>query len=118
DISDKGTVNLEPGRYFVKLVPKANIPQNYTLKQNMPNPFNQVTTIEYGLPASGEVTLVIYDLLGKKVRTLVNGHAEAGMHKVEWNGKDDNGSELPSGIYFYKMTTNNYSEIKKMTLLK
>ncbi len=88
-------------------------PDNYMLSQNYPNPFNPVTKINFAIPKSGFVTIKIYDLLGKEVRTLVNETKNAGSYSVDFNG-----SELSSGIYFYKINVNGFSDIKKMTLIK
>jgi photosystem II stability/assembly factor-like uncharacterized protein len=89
------------------------IPKEYALMQNYPNPFNPSTSVSYQLPASGLVTIKIYDVLGNEVFELVNQHQNAGMYKVEWDA-----SNQPSGVYFYKMETGNFAETKKMILLK
>jgi hypothetical protein len=86
---------------------------NFLLEQNYPNPFNPSTVISYRLPVTSEVTLKVYNVLGKEITTLVNEELSVGAHKVEFNA---NG--LPSGIYFYQLKTNNLIETKKMTILK
>ncbi|WP_244405194.1 T9SS type A sorting domain-containing protein [Ignavibacterium album] len=88
---------------------------NYELNQNYPNPFNPTTTIEYAIPNGSRnlVTLKVYDLLGNEVTTLVNEYKEAGRYKVEFNATD-----LPSGIYFYKLQVASFTSVKKMILLK
>jgi len=91
--------------------------ENY-LKQNYPNPFNPTTTINYQLPENGKVELTIYNLKGQKVKILVNETLESGNHTVIWNGTDDNNKQVSSGIYFYKMKTDNHEETKKMILMK
>lgn len=88
-------------------------PEAFGLSQNYPNPFNPKTTISYQLTANSFVSLVVYDLLGKEVRTLVNKNTEAGNHSIEFDATD-----LPSGVYFYKLTAGKFSEIKKMTVVK
>ncbi len=88
-------------------------PGAFELKQNYPNPFNPETKIEFQLPASGKVSLKVYDLLGREVALLIDGIVERGSHKINFNG-----SVLPSGIYFYKLNTENYSMVRKMMLLK
>jgi hypothetical protein len=88
------------------------------LSANYPNPFNPVTTINFALPKIMEVDLVIYDLLGRKVRTLLSGNQQAGAHKVLWNGTDDRGKVVSSGIYYYRLTTENYNKTMKMVLMK
>jgi len=92
--------------------------ENFQLKQNYPNPFNPETTIEYILRTKSEVRLTIYNLLGEQVRTLVNKQQSPGKFFVKWNGKNDNDEAVPSGIYFYSITTENFSSTKKMLLIK
>ncbi len=102
------------GQPIIGINPISNTaPDNYLLSQNYPNPFNPVTKINFAIPKSGLVTIKIYDLLGKEVRTLVNETKNAGSYSVDFNG-----SELSSGIYFYKINVNNFTDIKKMTLIK
>ncbi|MCK4694224.1 MAG: T9SS type A sorting domain-containing protein, partial [Candidatus Cloacimonetes bacterium] len=85
---------------------------------NYPNPFNPTTTINYTLKEDTKVILEIYNIKGQKVRTLVDKHLEASNHMVVWNGRNDSGKSVSSGIYFYKMKSGNYSSTKKMILLK
>jgi hypothetical protein len=89
------------------------LPVRFAIRQNYPNPFNAATTIKYELPYQSRVTIVIYDILGRKVGTLVDGLQPAGYHQVIWNAKD-----LSSGVYFYKLQTGIYNEAKKMMLIK
>ena len=91
---------------------------SFCLFQNYPNPFNQSTKIEFALAHSGFVTLNIYDLLGRKVRTLVSENLSSGHKSVLWDGKDNSGKEVASGIYFYQMKIGDFSEGKKLVLLK
>ena len=86
--------------------------------RNHPNPFNPETTIEFSLKESGYVILEIYDVKGHKLQTLINEIREAGYHSVIWNGKDNSGKPVASGIYFYRMRTDKYQKIRKMILLK
>ncbi len=88
-------------------------PQKYTLFQNYPNPFNPTTTIKYEIPKEGLVTLKVYNILGKEVKTLVNEFENAGTYNVTFNA-----SELTSGVYFYRITSGNFSQVKKLILLK
>jgi hypothetical protein len=88
-------------------------PVEYVLDQNYPNPFNPTTTINYSIKSTGLVTLKVYDLLGSKVASLVNEVKEAGSYSVNFNA-----SELPSGIYFYTLTSGNFNSTKKLILLK
>ncbi len=92
---------------------RETIPSEYTLSQNYPNPFNPTTEMNFSIPVSGNTTLAIYNVLGQKVATLVNAELSAGSYKYQFDA-----SNLSSGIYFYKLQSNNYSAIKKMMLLK
>ncbi len=89
------------------------IPDNYSLKQNYPNPFNPTTNINFSIPKSGLVTLKIYDMTGKEVATLVNEVKSAGSYLVGFNA-----SNLPSGAYFYRVSSGNFVDTKKMMLIK
>jgi hypothetical protein len=93
----------------------SNIPTEFTLQQNYPNPFNPTTNISYNLVASGKVSLVVYDLLGRKVATLVNEFQNAGIHYVTFDAVH---SSISSGMYFYKLTAGSFSSTKKMMLIK
>ncbi len=97
---------------------KTLLPETFSLSQNYPNPFNPQTIIKYTLPEDCHVELTLYNILGQKVKTLVNQHQSAGYKMIHWNGKDDKGNEIPSGLYFYKIKTPKYSETKKMVLLR
>ncbi len=99
------------------------IPEEFSLSQNYPNPFNPNTTIEYFLPKDAKVKLVIYNILGEEVITLVNDHKSAGIYKINWNAKDNFGRSLSSGVYFYELRADvvdntKFSKIQKMILLK
>jgi hypothetical protein len=95
-----------------------NVPNLFALSQNYPNPFNPETQIEYALPKASQVKLTIYNLLGQKVTTLVDEFQTVGFKTVHWDGKDDQGTEVASGVYFYKLKAGDFSETKKMILLK
>jgi hypothetical protein len=95
-----------------------NIPEQFALYQNYPNPFNPTTVIEYELPVEAHVNLVIYDVLGRKIRTLVSGMQPAGYAEVRWNGTDDWGNKVGTGIYFYRIETGIFSKTHKMVFLK
>ncbi len=88
------------------------------LKANYPNPFNPETTIEFSLQNPGFVTLEVFNVRGQKVRTFIDELKEAGTHRVTWNGRDSNNTEVSSGIYFYRMRSEEYSSTKKMILMK
>lgn len=93
-------------------------PSEFALSQNYPNPFNQSTKIEFSLAKSGFVSLNIYDILGRKVRTLVSERLSSGYKSVIWDGKNDDGNDVASGVYFYQLRVGDFSEPKKMVLLK
>lgn len=99
--------------YFSIDYSKTYLPEDFMLSQNYPNPFNPSTTILYNIPKSEFITLKIYDILGREVKTLINGTVNAGYHKFIFNG-----SSLASGIYFYRITAGDFSSVKKMVLLK
>jgi hypothetical protein len=94
------------------------IPKTYELSQNYPNPFNPETMIKYDLPEPGYVNITVYNILGQKVKTLIDEYQEAGHKSVNWDGKDDGGKEVASGIYFYKIKATGFEKTKKMVLLK
>jgi parallel beta-helix repeat protein len=93
-------------------------PKVFFIAQNYPNPFNPSTTIEYTLPVDARVRITIYNILGKKVRTLLDEHQPAGHRRMVWEGKDDEGREAASGIYFYQMKAGEFTQSKKMVILK
>ena len=88
------------------------------LQQNYPNPFNPATTINYSLKENSKVSLNIYNIKGQKVKQLISDQLSIGQYSVVWNGRDDNGKLVSSGIYFYKMKTYNHEQTKKMILIK
>jgi hypothetical protein len=94
------------------------VPYTFSLSQNYPNPFNPSTTVEYQLAHTTNVSIVVYDVLGKEIRTLVDGKKKAGLYTVSWDGTDNAGSRVSSGVYFYKMAALGYTKIQKMMLLK
>ena len=95
-----------------------NQPVSFDLKQNHPNPFNPSTTIEFYLEESQNVTLTVYDILGSKVKTLVNGYKESGSHEIIWDGTNDSGIRQSTGVYLYRFKSGNMSSVKKMMFLK
>jgi hypothetical protein len=96
----------------------ASLPTSYSLNQNYPNPFNPVTTIRFGIPVTGETKLVVYDLRGVPVRTLVNEVTQAGFSSVQWDGRNNSGVPVASGIYIYRLQSRNFVTSKKMVMLK
>ncbi len=93
-------------------------PLGYGLEQNHPNPFNPETTIRYSLAQAGEVRLVIYDLLGRSVRTLVNKQQQPGFYNITWDGRNEAGKSVAGGLYVYRLTAGDFVATKKMVLLK
>ena len=85
---------------------------------NYPNPFNPTTTISFDLAKDSNVILDIFNIKGQKIYTLVNEHLNAGYHNITWNGLDNSGKKVSSGIFFYRFKTNEYSKTKKMMMLK
>lgn len=102
-----------PIDYLVDVEQLSNLPSEFSLRQNYPNPFNPATSIEFSLPNQSDVSLIVYDMLGKEVKSLVNDRKSAGTYKVSFDG-----SSLASGIYFYRLNTDNYNESRKMILVK
>ena len=94
------------------------VPIEFALQQNYPNPFNPSTQIQYSLPTDANVTIAIYDLVGRQVRTLVNQQVTAGFHSTLWNATNDMGSPVSAGVYIYTITANDFRDVKKMILLK
>jgi len=110
-----GRTTLSPGTYKLSV---GNLPKIFALFQNAPNPFNPTTAIAFDLSKKSEVTLDIFDLLGRKVNTLVSEELSAGSHSVVWNGVDVSGRAIPSGVYFYRITAGDNTATRRMLLLK
>ena len=94
------------------------IPMQYALYQNFPNPFNPVTEIQFDIPDMNAVQLVVYNLMGQEVRRLVNGEIQAGYHRIVWDGLNDQGEPVSTGVYIYSLTSPSFHSTKKMVLLK
>jgi len=94
------------------------LPADYFISQNTPNPFNATTAIQYGIPEDAEVHVEITNILGQKVATLVDEHQTAGYKRLIWNGRDDMGRELSSGVYFYSIKANGFMDKKRAILMK
>ena len=94
------------------------IPLEYSLGSNYPNPFNPTTQIEYALPVSNHVSIKVFNSLGQKVKTLVDRQMTPGTHHTNWDGTNDAGNVVPSGLYFYKMESSHFNSVKRMLLLK
>ena len=99
---------------------------SYQLEQNYPNPFSQIprfagnpnTTIRFALPEAAEVSLKIYDITGQLVQTLVDGVVEAGRHQMVWDGTNQHGVKVASGVYFYQLRAGEFKQVRKMSLLR
>ncbi|MGB5288022.1 MAG: FlgD immunoglobulin-like domain containing protein, partial [Ignavibacteriaceae bacterium] len=122
---DNGTIAKYMELYLVTETEfeEFTIPESFALKQNFPNPFNPTTNIEFSLPVAADIQLVVYNILGQQVASLINEQRSAGNHSVLWNANDSNGMKLSSGIYLYKLKASGvdgseFQEIKKMVLLK
>ena len=98
----------------------STLPETYRLEQNFPNPFNPATTIHFAIPPShsGMVKLEIYNIQGEKIKTLVNERKSAGVYQVVWDGHDQHGKSVPSGLYFYRLQAGSFIQNKKMILIK
>jgi hypothetical protein len=95
-----------------------NLPKSFVLFQNYPNPFNPSTEISFALPRSEHATLEVFNVVGQRIRVLVDGEISAGKHTVTWDGRDASGRLSASGIYFYRLKSANFSDIKRMVFLK
>lgn len=115
----QGKANLND-EYSAQLnsVTVKEIPTEFELSQNYPNPFNPVTNIKFSLPENANVNLTIYNMLGQKVKTLLSGEQEAGFYTVRWDGTNELGSRVSSGIYIYRIEAGKYTSTMKMNLLK
>ncbi|MDH4155797.1 MAG: T9SS type A sorting domain-containing protein [candidate division Zixibacteria bacterium] len=123
DMCIKKTVCLTPGTAdegdaAAKETTETELPEGYSLSQNYPNPFNPTTDIDFSLPVAQHVSLTIFDIQGREVRTLVDKRMGAGQHTVEWDGTTDAGDQVASGVYLYRLTAGDVSKTKKMTFLK
>jgi hypothetical protein len=94
------------------------IPGIYSLSQNYPNPFNPVTNFSFTLPQQSNVVIKVYDITGREIKTLINEQLNAGTYKADWNSTDNSGANVSSGVYFYRITAGNYTETKRMMLIK
>jgi hypothetical protein len=112
-----GVVDAD-GEFYSPIVTVSIDPVSTALEQNHPNPFNPVTEVPYAITAAGPVQLSVYDAAGHLVRRLVDGVQQAGRHSALWDGRDENDSPAPSGVYFCRMRAGSYSETRRMVLLK
>jgi len=101
-----------------KFYTQSLLPREFRLMQNYPNPFNPVTRIKFSLPYETEVQLVVYNVLGQQVKTLLNKPMETGIHEIDWDGNDESGRQVASGIYFYRLIAEDVSYSRKMVLMR
>jgi len=95
-----------------------NLPEIFQMYENFPNPFNASTKIRFHLPEPSQVSLKIYNILGREVKNLLNEKKESGYHTIQWDGADDAGRQVGSGVYYYQIRTREQRVVKKMLLLK
>jgi hypothetical protein len=95
-----------------------NLPEEFALHVNYPNPFNPATTIAYDAPAAAHVTLRIHNTLGQEVRTLIDAWQEAGTKSLQWDGRDNAGEILPSGVYFYSLQAGGFKATRKLAVVR
>jgi len=114
------TFDVEPVNTDPPSSPKLSgeMASGFSLGSNYPNPFNPETDISFSLPERTEVSFIIYNILGEKVKTLVSGDMDAGTHTIHWNGRDEAGNAVASGIYFYRLKTDSFDQTRKMVLMK
>ncbi len=96
----------------------AESPKVFTLHQNAPNPFNPATAISFSLLENRNTSLIVYDTLGRTVRTLASGPLPAGTHVVRWDGRDDTGAPVSSGVYLYRLDAGGVADTRRMTLVR
>jgi hypothetical protein len=120
-----GLSEITPGFQFAFLAygvgtddEENQLPTTFTLNQNYPNPFNPETNIEFSVPSTQNMRLEVYSLLGQKVKTLVDRQVDAGIHSVRWDGTNDIGVDVPSGVYFYRLASETFTQTNKMVLVR
>jgi len=118
DLRDGENNKLSGQQLDVAYESAVQVPKAYVLSQNYPNPYNLQTQIAYQLPQAGMVLLKIYNIRGQLVRTLVNEYKPAGYHTITWDGKNGDGTAVSSGIYFYRLSSQDFSATRKMVMLK
>ena len=113
-------VQVDPDKWILRDVtpPEAILPDAYALAQNYPNPFNPGTWLTFSLPHRSDVTLAVYDGLGREIAVPLRGQLEAGTHTVRWEGTDAGGRRVASGTYFYRLTAGTYAETRRMVLVR
>jgi len=136
-VTNDGSYGVHNAKYAIGILQKSmdiitgvetvsyDLPETYTLTQNFPNPFNPTTEIQFGVPRDSKVQILIYDILGRKVKRLVDNSVAPGTYKATWDGRDDNGLGVASGVYLYRIVAKSSSVsgqdfvlTKKMILMK
>ncbi len=113
------TTNIHDGSYVATAIEDiGNVPQIYNLRNAYPNPFNPSTTIEFTIPVSNNVKIEIFNIAEQKVRTVLNEQKIAGTHRVVWNGKNEFGQMVSTGMYFVRMNSSHFVNTKKIVLIK
>ena len=100
------------------ILAELTLPTDFALSQNYPNPFNPETTIKYQIPNNSQVYLSIYNVIGQEVRVLINQELSAGYHSVVWDGRDNHGNLVTSGVYYFRIKADSYTDLKKMIFMK
>lgn len=116
--SSSDTISFTVNMPEVGIGDEVGLPKVFALHQNYPNPFNPITTIKYDLPKDAHVRIMIYDLMGRQVRTLVNARQQAGYQTIQWDARDNYGKQVSSGYYLYVMQADKFHKTHKMILLK
>ena len=116
--AEEGEETEEGVETAVETFDQASVPQAFSLAQNAPNPFNSETVIHFALPQPSQVELAIYNLLGQPVAILVQGYSAAGTFSVRWDGRDQAGRAVTSGVYLYQLRAGEHTQVRKMLLLQ
>jgi hypothetical protein len=109
---------VDRGSALISTEIKGQLPSEYSLNQNYPNPFNSSTKISFDMPEDGQVELSVYDVLGRKVATLINETMTAGSHSINWDGRSQDGEIMATGVFFYRLQAKDFDETKRMLLVK
>ncbi|RKZ31506.1 hypothetical protein DRQ36_01895 [bacterium] len=116
ELTGEGVAVIDPGTYIAKR--RVDVPTEFALHGAVPNPFNAVCAIGFDIPARTKVEIEVFDMLGRKVNTLTSAEFEAGAHRVIWDGTSDNGRDVSSGVYLYRMTAGDFEANGRMVLLR
>jgi hypothetical protein len=117
-VLNNGEIQITASVQSLILTKRNIVPREFVLHQNYPNPFNPVTSLRYGLPERSQVTLTVYDLMGREVTQLANTTQEAGYRSVQWQGTDSFGKPVSAGVYLYQIRAGEFVQTRKMVLLK